>query len=203
MTLQKLKEIYKVVRETIGGLQNASSKFNMSEHTIKMYVQNKAKLYPRSRFTITQGLSIWYTRELGYSLQEVANMSGISKTSVHRILEFINSNSNMEIPPEFSNEDVTQMVEYRKLRYSYKRIASIFSTTINNIKKALEPYLLSLPKHTAGRKAQINRKEVDKMITLRNQGYSYPEIAKETNRALSTVFNYINGYVGGNRECLV
>lgn len=202
MTLKNLKEIYKMVRETIGGLHDASSKFRISEHTIKLYLQSKDKLYTRSKFTISQGLLVWYNRQLGYSLQEISNMADISKTSVHRILEYMDGNDSREISPEFSNEDIKQMVNYRKQRFSYKKIASLYSTTVNNIKKALEPYLASLPKHTSGRKTQICKKDVDKMIELRNKGYSYPAIAREVNRALSTVFNYINGYAGGNIKCI-
>ena len=203
MTLQELKEIYKMVRETVGGLQNASLVFGLTENRIRLYLQTKDQLYPRSKFTINQGLVIWYTRELGYSLHEISDMVGISKTSVHRILDYMDNNDNRDVHPDFSSEDVQKMVNYRKLRYSYKKIASIFSTTIDNIKKALEPYLSSLPKHTAGRKTQIDKNEVNRMIELRKKGYSYTKIAEETNRALSTVFNYINGYIGGNEKCLM
>lgn len=193
MILKELKEIYIDVRNSLYGIGDVCDKFKMGESDIKRFINSKHKLYPRSKFTVSQALSIWYELYLGKPLKDVAKSFSISLNVLKNLINFMDNNDNREVKPEFTNEQVIEIVKYRKAQYAYSEIAYMFNTDINNIKRVLVPYMSELPKHIGGRKAQVSNDEIKLMNQLRNMGYSYSQIARVVDRAISTVFHYTNG----------
>ena len=193
MILKELKEIYIDVRNSLYGIGDVCNKFHMNEAEIKRYIYSKEKLYPRSKFTISQALSVWYELYLGKSLKEVAKSFSTTVCKLKNLIHFMDNNDNIEVKPEFTNSQVMEIVKYRKAQYSYSEIANMFNTSINNIKRVLVPYMSELPRHIGGRKVQVTNEEIELMNELRNNGCSYSQIAKRVNRAISTVFHYTNG----------
>lgn len=195
--LKELKSIYKMVRSDIHGLVRASSKFGISEDEIKLYIQSKDKLYPQIKYTISQCLPLWYLHELDYSIIEISAMNNMKPYVVKRLLLAMEQFDEFEVHREFSAEDMSNIIELRKHRKTYKEIADMYNTNTYNIKKVLEPYNEFLPKHVKGRVRQTTNEEIEIMKKLRECGYSYPEIANATSRSIATVFNYINGNILG------
>lgn len=196
MVLKELKEIYIWVRGSLYGIGDICNKFNIQESEIKRFIYSKEKIYPRSKFTVSQALTIWYEVYLGKPLKDVAKYFSISMCKIKNLMNFMDNNENVKVKPELTQTQIMEIVNYRKDCYSYAEIASMYDTSINNIKRVLEPYMSELPRHIGGRRTQITDDDIILMNKLRDNGYSYSQIAKKINRAISTVFNYINNNGG-------
>lgn len=192
MTLQKLKEIYKVTMAGINGLMEAGRIFKMHANEIKLYIQCNERLYKRSKFTISEALQIWYLREIGYTHNEIIEIHKSSKSTIIRVLKEMDIQNDREIHRNLGQAQIASIILHRQQGLSYKAIAEMYNTDINNIKQVLKPFQCNLPSHVGGRKAQISDEEIMKMRQLRKLGYSYTKIAKEFKRSLSTVYNYTN-----------
>lgn len=192
MILKELKEIYIGVRGCLYGIGDICNKFKMNELEIKRYIYSKQKLYPRSKFTVSQALSIWYEIYLGKPLKDVAKAFSVSMCELKNLMNFMDNNENMKVKPELTQKQIMEIVDYRRARCSYAEIACMYDTSINNIKRVLEPYMSELPRHIGGRRTQITDDDIKLMNKLRDNGYSYSQIAKKIDRAISTVFNYLN-----------
>lgn len=199
MQLRKLMEVYKVVRASVDGLDIAAKQFNLPVSLIRQQIQSKDRIYSRSRFTIAQCLPIWYLHESGYTINEICQMTYITKSTVMNILKHMKTNGDQEVNSDLVACNIETIAKLREKGYTYNELAIQFETTIDNIKMILEPYQ-TLPKHVGGRRAQVTDEEIQRMRRLRDKGMSYNQIATTMKRSVSTIHAYVNFPKEHNRK---